>query len=183
LFAVVLALLCVNALAVWGQQAAQVVFTTLQATIGLAAIVCAFVVARRKHGLERSWRLAVIAAFVASLVGDLLWYAGRTTVDGTAPPIGVATYFLPPLLTLVITLRWKISAHMVGIGGLLGALLGVMVVHGAHAPVVLALAFVAAGALGTARLLVSDHTPAQVYVGTLLGTACMLGCILLGIAP
>ena len=103
LFAVVLALLCVNALAVWGQQAAQVVFTALQATIGLAAIVCAFVVARRKHGLERSWRLAVIAAFVASLVGDLLWYAGRTTVDGTAPPIGVATYFLPPLLTLVIT--------------------------------------------------------------------------------
>ncbi|MDT5003447.1 MAG: diguanylate cyclase [Mycobacterium sp.] len=103
LFAVVFALLCVNALAVWGQQAAQVVFTALQATIGLAAIVCAFVVARRKRGLARSWRLAVVAAFVGSLVGDLLWYAGRATVEGTAPPLAVATYFLPPLLTLVIT--------------------------------------------------------------------------------
>lgn len=82
LFAVVLALLCVNALAVWGQQAAQVVFMALQATIGLAAIVCAFVVARRKHGLERSWRLAVIAAFVASLVGDLLFAAGCRLAQG-----------------------------------------------------------------------------------------------------
>jgi diguanylate cyclase (GGDEF)-like protein len=103
LFAVVLVSLCVNALALWGQQTAQVVFTGLQAITGLGAIVCALVVMRRKRGLARSWRLAVVAAFVGSLVGDLLWYAGRATVDGTAPPFAVAIYFLPPLLTLVIT--------------------------------------------------------------------------------
>ncbi len=41
-------------------------------------------------------------AFVSSLVGDLLWYAGRDTAGGTAPPLAVAMYFLPPLLTLMI---------------------------------------------------------------------------------
>jgi diguanylate cyclase (GGDEF)-like protein len=102
LFALVLALLCFNALALWGQPTGQVVFTALQAITGLGAIVCALVVVRRTHGPARSWRLAVVAAFVASLIGDLLWYAGRATVDGTAPPLAVATYFLPPLLTLVI---------------------------------------------------------------------------------
>src|SRR6478735_8901198 len=74
LFAVVLMLLCFNALALWGVQTAHWIFTALQAIVGLAAIVAALVVARRKRGLAKSWRLVVVAAFVSSLVGDLLWY-------------------------------------------------------------------------------------------------------------
>ena len=102
LFAVVFVLLCVNALALWGEQTAQWVFTALQALTGLGAIVAAVVVARRKPGRAAAWRLVVVAAFVSSLVGDLLWYAGRATPAGTAPPLAVAAYFMPPLLTLVI---------------------------------------------------------------------------------
>ena len=83
--------------------------------------------------------------------------------------------------TLFITLRWKISVHMVGIGGLLGALLAVMLLHNAFAPLALCALLVLAGALGTARLLVSDHTPAQVYAGALLGSACVFGCAVLGV--
>ncbi len=102
LFAVVFVLLCVNALALWGEQTAQWMFTALQALTGLGAIVAALVVARRKRGVAVAWRLVVVAAFVSSLAGDLLWYAGRATPGGTAPPLAVAAYFLPPLLTLVI---------------------------------------------------------------------------------
>jgi len=74
--------------------------------------------------------------------------------------------------TILITLGWKISAHMVGIGGLVGVIFSLMLIHGAQAPVLLGALFLIAGALGTARLLVTDHTPAQIYVGGLLGLFC-----------
>ncbi len=52
------------------------------------------------------------------------------------------------LLTLLINLRWKISAHLVGMGGLLGGLTGLLLLHRSFAPVELAPAILAAGALG-----------------------------------
>jgi diguanylate cyclase len=103
LFAAVLALLCVNALAPWDEQTAQWIFTAFQAGIGIGAIVCGLVVARRVHGLARAWRLVVVAAFVSSLIGDVLWRAGHAASGSyTAPPLSVAFNFMPPLLTLAI---------------------------------------------------------------------------------
>ena len=81
---------------------------------------------------------------------------------------------------LLITLRWKVSIHMTGIGGIIGMVLGLMLVHGARAWF-LPLLFILAGALGTARLLVSDHTPAQIYVGTAIGFAGTFCCLAFGI--
>lgn len=75
------------------------------------------------------------------------------------------------LLTTLITLRWKISAHMVGVGGLVGALSALDAAHGIGAFVPICIALIVAGALGTARLLSSDHTPGQVYAGTFVGFA------------
>jgi hypothetical protein len=80
--------------------------------------------------------------------------------------------------TLLISLAWKISAHMVGMGGLIGIVFGLMLVHGAQAPVLLGVLFLLVGALGTARLIVTDHTPAQIYVGGLLGLFCTFSCVL-----
>ena len=37
------------------------------------------------------------------------------------------------------------------------------------------------GALGTARLLVTDHSPAQIYAGALVGLASTFLCLLFGI--
>jgi len=82
------------------------------------------------------------------------------------------------LATLLINLRWKISAHMVGIGGLLGALSSLLVQHGTIAPLELAPFILVAGALGTARLLVSDHSPAQIYAGGAVGFLSTFVCIM-----
>jgi len=72
---------------------------------------------------------------------------------------------LAVLLAFLINLRWKISIHMIGIGGLMGLFFG----FGAwfHLEVMSALAAmaVAAGTVGTARLLRGAHNPAQVYAG------------------
>lgn len=80
-------------------------------------------------------------------------------------------------LTTLITLRWKISAHMVGIGGLLGALTGLFLLHGTFNIDVLAIAIVVAGVLGTARLVDGDHDAAQIHAGTLLGFVVMFLCV------
>jgi len=76
------------------------------------------------------------------------------------------------MLTALITIRWKISAHMVGMGGLIGALAGLNVVHGLGLFPIFVVAIILAGMLGTARLLTSDHTVGQVLAGALLGVCC-----------
>ena len=80
---------------------------------------------------------------------------------------------LATALTFVITFFWKISAHMVGAGGVIGMLSGISFIH--HIPLLdlTAVAIVLAGALGTARLLTSDHTQGQVILGALVGWACV----------
>lgn len=86
--------------------------------------------------------------------------------------------FMALLFTLLITLRWKISAHMVGIGGLLGTLvaLGWYTVPFLF-PWVVAIIMLC-GLLGTARLLSGQHTHAQVYAGGALGFACLFAALL-----
>ncbi len=82
-------------------------------------------------------------------------------------------------LVTVITLFWKISAHAVGIGGLLGFLFGI--VYGFAAVELLyptLVCLLAAGLLLTARLYLNTHTPAQVGVGFLLGLAVCFGAVI-----
>ncbi|MBL7939671.1 MAG: hypothetical protein JNL43_09950 [Flavobacteriales bacterium] len=84
------------------------------------------------------------------------------------------------LLTVLITLRWKISAHMVGIGGLIGAITGIATIHGIPLLIFIAGLTLLAGLLATARLLTSDHTQGQVLAGATLGWCCTYTCIVLG---
>lgn len=84
-------------------------------------------------------------------------------------------------LTTLITLWWKISAHMVGMGGAVGALAGLAQQHALPLVPLLAVLIVVGGMLGTARLLSSDHSEAQVLCGGLLGAACTYTAVVQGI--
>src|SRR6476646_5927639 len=100
LFATVVALVCVNALAPWGETAARMGATVLQAGAGAGAVVCGLVFARRAHGLSRTWRPLVVAGCLSWLVGELLWWwGGGDSGSGVAKSAAVA-YFLPPLFGL-----------------------------------------------------------------------------------
>lgn len=84
---------------------------------------------------------------------------------------------LAVLLTLGITLSWKISAHGVGMGGALGLLL-LLHLGGETGPAGawwLAGTAVFAGAVGSARLTLSAHTPIQVWAGLALGFGLVAG--------
>jgi hypothetical protein len=76
-----------------------------------------------------------------------------------------ATIFLAWLLSF----RYKISIHMIGIGGLTGVLFAIARLFSADLTLLIILCFVVSGVLGTARLILGAHTPSQIYSGFLAG--------------
>ena len=76
------------------------------------------------------------------------------------------------LLTLGINCFWKISAHSIGIGGLIGGMMGVARILMINPYWAFIGAILVAGLLGTSRILLKKHTPMQVYAGFCLGFIC-----------
>ncbi len=71
--------------------------------------------------------------------------------------------------TILINLRWKISAHTVGIGGLLTF---IVLIHDQltyQSPGLLPSLLLGAGLVGTSRLVMQAHSLAQVAAGYLVG--------------
>jgi membrane-associated phospholipid phosphatase len=82
------------------------------------------------------------------------------------------------LLSLIINFRWKISAHMIGIGGTAGAMLGIIYRSHFDFQIALIIVLLLSGLVGYARLKLMAHSPAQVYVGFALGFILELGLML-----
>ncbi|MBS3805911.1 MAG: hypothetical protein KGY60_00260 [Bacteroidales bacterium] len=76
--------------------------------------------------------------------------------------------------TLFITLKWKISAHMAGIGALTGALLVFSFTLKSNLTLFLVGAILVAGLVGTSRMILKFHTPPQIYTGFGLGLAVLI---------
>ena len=72
-------------------------------------------------------------------------------------------------LTLVINLFWKISTHMIAMGGLTGMAVGISFFTGIYFLNLIIILVVASGIVGYARLKLGAHTPAEVYAGYSLG--------------
>ena len=74
------------------------------------------------------------------------------------------------IIAILITLIWKISAHMFGVGGLVGGVMSVCYYVEHSNPYWLFIGlFILAGSVGTSRLILKRHTIAQVIAGFLLG--------------
>lgn len=76
------------------------------------------------------------------------------------------------LISLFINFYWKISAHTLGIGGLLGGMMGIARIHLINPYWGFIIVLVAAGLVGTSRIFLKRHTPMQVYAGFCLGFIC-----------
>ncbi|MBS3769768.1 MAG: hypothetical protein V5A47_10335 [Bacteroidales bacterium] len=99
-------------------------------------------------------------------IGYLIMY--QMDVHSTLANIllaGTITIFI----ALLITLKWKISAHMAGIGALTGAILAFSYILETNFIIFLLGAIFIAGLLGTSRLILKHHTPTQIYAGFGLG--------------
>lgn len=77
------------------------------------------------------------------------------------------------VVAMLINIRWKISAHSMTMGGLT-ALFFFIALHDLSIVVIMPWligVILLSGAVGTSRLVLKRHTPAQVYAGFLIGLA------------
>lgn len=77
------------------------------------------------------------------------------------------------LICLMITFCWKISLHMASMGGLTGFLIVSSLLLRTDAVWLIMLAVLISGFVGSSRILLRSHTPAQVYAGFMLGLMVM----------
>ena len=85
------------------------------------------------------------------------------------------------VIAAIVNIYWKISAHMMGIGGLIGCTLSVCYnVKGLNPFILFIILFILAGCLGVSRLMLKRHTPAQVYIGFLIGLIVSYLCVWIG---
>lgn len=83
------------------------------------------------------------------------------------------------VFALIINFYWKISAHAIGIGGLLGGMMGVSHIQMINPYVSFIVVILISGLLGTSRIILKKHTPMQVYAGFCLGFICTFVTLLL----
>jgi hypothetical protein len=78
------------------------------------------------------------------------------------------------LIGFVITFYWKISIHMMSMGGFTGFLIAVSLALRYDIPMLIVASILVSGLLGTARIKLNAHNPPQVYAGYLMGVSVML---------
>jgi len=81
--------------------------------------------------------------------------------------------------SFLITFFWKISIHLIGIGGLLGGLTGLVIPLNLDFITMIIYGLLIAGLLGFARLQLNAHKPLQVYTGFILAFFVMLTIFLI----
>lgn len=102
------------------------------------------------------------------------------SVSTIAPQIAIllGSIAVSILLIGLISLYWQISAHGVGIGGVLGAIGGMMLKFSEMDLFVpLLLLVLLTGFVASARLRLNAHTPAQIGVGLALGLGVSVGAV------
>ena len=73
-------------------------------------------------------------------------------------------------VAFIINLKWKVSIHMLGMGGLVGTIIGLVLRYQISALPLIMMLVLLSGLVGYSRLKLKAHTPLQVYVGFILGT-------------
>jgi len=107
----------------------------------------------------------VMAAFFLVRVNAPLWLTAF--LGGAA---------LAALISMIVNRWWKISAHMAGVGGMLGLVTVIAVGPWAITTMVwwVAAAVLVCGLTGTSRLILRRHTMAQVAAGFVNGLLCVM---------
>ena len=78
------------------------------------------------------------------------------------------------MICAFINVWWKISTHTAAIGGVAGALVSYSVAFNFNPLWWLCLVLMMAGAVGSARMILRQHTLSQVVTGFLIGTTCAI---------
>lgn len=140
----------------------------------------------RKFGVITSYWLKDRKERIAPTISTILYFGlGYFLIQKGYLPTALYSLYLGALfsavLAMLITLKWKISLHAIGISGVVGGMYGLFKLHEfVNWPVLIALIIIA-GWVMTARIALKAHTPAQVYAGAALGFTVTFLCVVMGV--
>jgi len=105
------------------------------------------------------------------------WLMDTLHIHHFAPSILMAALLIQ-VVCAIINMWWKISTHTAGIGGVAGALIVFSAYFGFNPVWWLCVVLVLAGVLGTARMILRQHSLAQVVCGFFVGLVCSIVAII-----
>ncbi len=132
----------------------------------------------KRQGLISSWYLEKKEERVLPyIITAIFFYFTYRLLARLELPVVFYNFILGAALLIVIALlinfRWKISAHMIGIGGLTGTFTGLLIRFQLNLNFLVAALILISGITAYARLKSRAHTQLQVYAGFTIGTLIM----------
>ena len=76
------------------------------------------------------------------------------------------------IICILVNLKWKLSEHMAGMGGIIGGLVSFSALFSYNPVVGWCLVILIAGILGSARIVLGHHTLGEVLSGFVVGLVC-----------
>lgn len=132
------------------------------------------------YRLARGWSLQElgkkhhrIIPYIISIASYLLciWMLDRVHVNHEIISIIIAALIIQAA-SIIVNFFWKISTHTAAIGGVVGALVAYGFLFEFNPVGWLCLAIFVSGIVGSARIILRQHSVAQVVGGFFLGVAC-----------
>jgi len=115
---------------------------------------------------ERIWPFVIAAIFYY-----LAYYLLKQLDLSPVYTLFMLGAFVTLVTGLFISFFWKISIHMTGMGGLVGAFTGLSLRFMIDMPLLIVILIILSGLAGFARLKLSAHNPVQVLAGFVTGFA------------
>ena len=113
----------------------------------------------------------ILTALLFYMIYYFLKQNNIPVINFLASFIWVSTLII--VIALLINLVWKISIHMLGIGGLIGVWFVLNSKLFLNLYILIPILLLCAGLTGFARLKLNAHKPSEVYVGFILGFSIM----------
>lgn len=116
----------------------------------------------------------ILPLFITGIFYFMAYYIiKQLQIDEIYQRVFLGSAFLV-LIALGISFIWKISLHMIGMGGMLGAFIGISQLIQTDMLALIMVISLACGLTGFARLKLNAHSPLQVYAGFVTGLGVML---------
>lgn len=124
---------------------------------------------------ELGWKERRLVPYIISIVcyfACFFWMEYRNTPRVISIIVVVALTI--QMVCALINIWWKISTHTAAIGGVAGGLVSYSIAFSFNPLWWLCFVLILAGAVGTARMILRQHSLSQVVTGFLVGAACAI---------
>jgi hypothetical protein len=133
-----------------------------------------FIFFMKKRGLIKSFQMESREERVFPLVTTIIFFLMAYFMLKDIELLTLFRYFLMGsivllIIALLINFKTKISIHMIGVGGMFGAFVGIAIRLNADILSLILLSIFLSGLTGYARLKLKAHNQAQIYSGFLCG--------------